>query len=134
MSCPPAHALRCYQCPEYERHDATKCLKNTEVCDRDLKCFFEYRGKWINLGCGKYWEKPAGCHGDTCIHWCHRNLCNRRLLRKAPFDIAGVEQDDGESSGSGGILSWLFNSTAELTLHPALSVVWMVVISKLLSM
>ena len=126
------HCIRCYECPKYERRDASKCLQNTKVCKEDATCFFEYRGKWINLGCGNDWEKPKGCHGGKCISWCNRNLCNKHLLGRAPFHIPGIEKNKNKDDGSFINLGDLFsNSTARFPV-PVLVVVSMVLVSLLL--
>ena len=51
------------------------------------------------MGCGRDWHKPAGCHGTTCIKWCHTDMCNKELIRNSPFRNELGEEDSQEDSG-----------------------------------
>ncbi|KAL9986455.1 hypothetical protein ACROYT_G000608 [Oculina patagonica] len=79
--------LRCHMCPPHERTDLSACIAHSpqECKHYENACFFEYRGRIKNMGCGRDWHKPAGCHGNTCIKWCHSDMCNKELIKHSPF-------------------------------------------------
>ena len=56
------------------------------------------------MGCGRDWHKPAGCHGNTCIKWCHSDMCNKELIKNSPFRNEFGEEDSEEESDN-----WFFS-------------------------
>lgn len=90
-------------CPANERQDLSACIAHSpQECKRyENACFFEYRGRIKNMGCGRDWHKPAGCHGNTCIKWCQTNMCNKELIKDSPFkNELGGEEDSRDDSGN----------------------------------
>ncbi|XP_031561089.1 uncharacterized protein LOC116297080 [Actinia tenebrosa] len=101
-------SLQCHKCPPHEHLSAKACLAGPpEECpSHDTGCFFEYDKMDIRLGCGRDWAQPSGCYGTVCITWCYGDLCNKDLLRQAPFE---TDLDDLPKTDSPGILpyDWL---------------------------
>ena len=89
-------------CPPYERHDLSACIAHSpqECKHYENACFFEYQGRIKNMGCGRDWHKPAGCHGTACIKWCHADMCNKQLIKHSPFRNELDEDNSDEDSGN----------------------------------
>ncbi|XP_022778777.1 uncharacterized protein LOC111320332 isoform X1 [Stylophora pistillata] len=98
----PGLFLRCHVCPPNERQYISACIAHSpQECKKyENACFFEYQGRMKNMGCGRDWHKPAGCHGTTCVKWCQSDLCNKELIRHSPFRKELGEDSAPDDSGN----------------------------------
>ena len=99
-------------CPKHEHQDLSTCLAHApqECANYENACFFQYEGRHKNMGCGRDWHKPAGCHGTACVMWCHSDMCNKELIRDSPFR-SELHQDKEHESDPGNWWNLLFSGS-----------------------